>query len=594
MTSYKYKVPAKIILFILSNILAILFYSEAAVDIYNVKISNIAILIIAIILQLVILYLSSGSLMISVSYVVLSLYIAIPSSLYFITGLLLPLLIALFLNKELFRKDSLLIAIYIAIYNLSKKPYSKRSISLILHSIAKYFACLTLMLTVMYFLELMAIPSIIRSIYIVFLPISIVTGFILITLWEIEPLIASMIATFSIYSLGVSPCVIISYNTAFTEKEKIVKGIYLGDVVATLEYGYPSKQYFNTALHDSKMRKTWYWREANEKLIIDIDNLPNQHFVIVGASGMGKSFLAKRLVRQMIEKYNYKAIIIDFHNEYNDLIDLEDVLYIDAKNVSINPFTLTRLSPREQAHYISQLISSIFNLGNIQQITLENIIIKAYEHRGIYEDKPETWHNRPPTSRDIINTALALSDEFDTKRVLPYLKTLDSILSQTTELNIEKIVQHSAIINLSELPSEFMRVIYVYTLLQNVLDYLYTKRVNKRTVIVIDEAHRIFSRKFARTIISRYLMESRKYGVSIIIITQQPTDLISHIFQNTVVKASFRINEPKNLEYMAKIICEIEDQAKIKALKYALRNVNRGECVIKIETMNKIYLVRIR
>ncbi len=586
-----YKVPAKIILFILSNILAILFYSEAAVDIYNVKISNIAILIIAIILQLVMLYLSSGSLIISVSYVVLSLYATMPSSLYFITGLLLPLLIALFLNKELFRKDSLLIAIY----NLSRKPGSKRSISLILHSLAKYFASLTLMLTVMYFfIESVTIPFTIRSIYVIFIPISIAIGFILITLWEIEPLIASMIGAFSIYSLGVSPDVIIGYNTAFAEKEKIVKGIYFGDVVATLEYGYPSKQYSNTALHDSKTRKTWYWREANEKLIIDIDNLPNQHFVIVGASGMGKSFLAKHLVRQMIEKYNYKAIIIDFHNEYNDLIGLEDVLYIDAKNVSINPFTLTRLSPREQAHYISQLISSIFNLGNIQQITLENIIIKAYEHKGIYEDKPETWHNRPPTSRDIINTALTLSEEFDTKRVLPYLKTLDSILSQTSELNIEKIIQHSAIINLSELPSEFMRIMYVYTLLQNVLDYFYANRVNKRTVIVIDEAHRIFSRKFSRTIISRYLMESRKYGVSIIIITQQPTDLISHIFQNTVVKASFRINEPKNLEYMSKIICETEDQAKIKAIKYALRNVNKGEYVIKIETINKLYLVRIR
>ncbi len=591
MTSYKYKVPTKIILFILSNILAILFYSEATVYVYNVKISNIVILVIAIILQLVMLYLSSNSFMISISYVVFSLYIATPLSLYFITGLLLPLLIALFLNKELFRKDSLLITIY----NLSRKTYSERSISLILHSLARYFACLTIMLTVMYFfLELVAIPSTIRSIYIVFLPISIATGFILITLWEIEPLIASMIAAFSIYSLGVFPGVIIGYNAAFTEKEKIVEGIYFGDVVATLEYGYPSKQYFDAFPHDSKMRKTWYWRKSNERLIIDIDDLPNQHLVIVGASGMGKSFLAKHIVRQMIKKYNYKAIIIDFHNEYNDLIDLKDILYIDAKNVSINPFTLTRLSPREQAHYISQLISSIFNLGNIQQITLENIIIKSYEHKGIYEDKPETWHNKPPTSRDIINTALALSDEFDTKRVLPYLKTLDSILTQTTELNIEKIVQHSAIINLSELPSEFMRIIYVYTLLQNILDYLYTKRVNKRIVIVIDEAHRIFSRKFARTIISRYLMESRKYGISIIIITQQPTDLISHIFQNTVVKASFRINEPKNLEYMAKIICEVEDQAKVKTIKYALRNVDRGEYVIKIETMNKIYLVRIK
>jgi len=586
-----YKVPAKIILFILSNILAILFYSEVAVDTYNVKISNIAILIIAMILQLVMLYLSSGSLIISVSYVVLSLYATIPSSLYFITGLLLPLLIALFLNKELFRKDSLLIAIY----NLSRKPGSKRSISLILHSLAKYFASLTLMLTVIYFfIESVTMPFTIRSIYVIFIPISIAIGFILITLWEIEPLIASMISAFSIYSLGISPGVIIGHITDLAEKEKIVKGVYFGDVVATLEYGYPSKQYFNTALHDSKMRKTWYWREANENLIIDIDNLPNQHFVIVGASGMGKSFLAKHLVRQMIEKYNYKAIIIDFHNEYNDLIDLEDVIYIDAKNVSINPFTLTRLSPREQAHYVSQLISSIFNLGNIQQITLENIIIKAYEHKGIYEDKPETWHNRPPASRDIINTALALSEEFNTKHVLPYLKTLDSILSQTSELNIEKIIQHSAIINLSGLPSEFMRIMYVYTLLQNVLDYFYANRVNKRTVIVIDEAHRIFSRKFSRTIISRYLMESRKYGVSIIIITQQPTDLISHIFQNTVVKVSFRINEPKNLEYMSKIICENEDQAKIKVVKYALRNVSKGECVIKIETMNKLYLVQIR
>jgi len=581
-------------LFIAMNIVATLVYTALFTNYYNIAASYIASIVATIVIQFIILYLCSGSILISITYVILFLYLCSPSSLYLITTIILPLIITVFLNKNIIAKDHLIILVRRLVF--SKPKLLKKHNIEVIHLAAKYLAYITIIMIIFYSITLSGIiPHVLESIYVTFIPISIILGLLMTTVFRVKPLFAGLIGALSLYSIGVFPPLVSTTTIINAHKERVTKGIYLGDIIAKLEYGYPSNPYFNTDVTHYKSVKTWYWKKAQrEKLIVDIHSLPNQHTVIVGASGMGKSFLAKSIVKQMIDRYRYTAIIFDFHNEYKDLAGFKDIIYVDAKNISINPFRLARLSPREQAHHISQMIASVFNLGNIQQLILEDIIIKAYEYKGIYEDRPETWHNKPPTFTDIVNTAQALSEEADTKRVIPYLRSIDAIFQKSSELDLKDIIQNSTVIDLSKLPSEFARILYIYTVLQNILDHLYITKTTKRIVIVIDEAHRIFSKKFSRTIISRYLMESRKYGVSTIIITQQPTDIVPQIYQNTMIKISFRINEPKNIDYISKILCGTYDQTQIKAVKHGLNNLNKGEYILKIETLNdQIYLCKI-
>ena len=587
-----YRNLLRTIIFIAVNIVAMLVYTTSFVNYSNITTLYIVNIIVAIVAQFIILYLCSGSIMISLTYVILFLYLCSPSSLYLITSIILPLVITVILNKNIISKDSLIISIHKLV--TSKPKIIKLNKIRTLHIVAEYLAYVTIIMIIIYSTMLSGLtPYIFNSIYSIFIPVSILLGLLMTALFGIKPFFAGLLGAFSLYSIGALPRLIVT-STIEMPEEKIVRGIHLGDIIAKLEYGYPSNPYFKMDA-SYKLVKTWYWKRVqNKKLVIDIHSLPNQHTVIVGASGMGKSFLAKHMVKQMINKYGYTAIIFDFHNEYKDLVEFEDVIYVDAKNVAINPFKLARLSPREQAHHISQLIASVFNLGNIQQLILEDIIVKAYEYKGIYEDRPDTWHNKPPTFSDLINTAQALSEEIDTKRVIPYLRSIDAIFQKTFELDIDDIIQRSTVIDLSKLPSEFARILYIYTVLQNILDHLYITRSTKRIAIVIDEAHRIFSKKFSRAIISRYLMESRKYGVAIIIITQQPMDITPQIYQNTTIKISFRINEPKNIDYISKILCGTYDQAQVKTLKYALNSLNKGEYILRIETLNNhIYLCRI-
>ena len=412
----------------------------------------------------------------------------------------------------------------------------------------------------------------------------------------IDPIIAGVLAAFSY--LGIVPAIAyISGKLHLVPRPtgphiEGEKTIILGRITAKLVYGYPRNPYSRTPVH-RKDKKTWYWARApgKELFSVSLDALPNKHMVIVGASGMGKSSLAKKIIIQAY-KMGYNFIVLDPHGEYGDLAEeVPDIKVLDASSISLNPLELDGTDPSERAHQLSYTIKSMFNLGHLQRQAIEDLIVETYKSKGIYPDRPETWSNKPPVFSDIVDMARYLSRENDlVKKIYPYLRILSSRVFSSSSLEFRTIMEKPVVVVLNTLTSDYIRSLYIHTFLQKIVYSMYRRNVGKETLIVIDEAHLVFHRGAGR-VASKLFMESRKYGIGLIAIAQQPLSLPEPVFQNTSVKIAFNTSEPRNLDYLSRLFSGSDNKSKINAVKYILRIIDKNQYIVSVSGLDGLYLL---
>ncbi|RLG84103.1 MAG: hypothetical protein DRO40_02270 [Thermoprotei archaeon] len=380
------------------------------------------------------------------------------------------------------------------------------------------------------------------------------------------------------------------------------KGVLLGMAKAVLVYDKIYNPYYEIDQKPilesfKKGKKTWYWKKIEKPIVIDLDKLKNRHVSIFGASGTGKSSLAKNLAIQIYKKYEIPFLIIDHHNEYIDLLEYlgKDVNLLEADKASINPLDLEGRSPRERAIELADIIQSIYGLGYIQRNALEEVILKTYEAHGIFDDNSSTWDKPAPTFYDVyqvLNELLEgeISDQYrlTLERLRAYLRMLLSNIFMETKIGLQTLLTKPTVVLLASLPSDHARALYVDTLMYKLINAMYTFRKREAT-IVIDEAHLLFKRSRSKALISRLLMESRKYGIGMIIISQQPLDLNESVILNTSIKIVFNIGEYRNLDYISKSLAGYLHSQKINVLKIAISSLPKHHAIANIE--NKTYLI---
>ncbi len=511
---------------------------------------------------------------------------------YYVSTLIIPLIVTLLLLKAK-KRDSLL-----DFFSLLEKPGLTKSSNTILHDLALYCALSSLSLfilnTIYVFSDYKITPYLVYGI-IINIIISVVTVILTRSLFSI--LILGIITPLSLISS--IPLLYTSYNTIVTEaieypeiSEKIPmeKGIFLGKTIAKLTYGYPKKE-FKILRYNRKYRtKTWYWKEVAFPLIINLDELPNKHIVITGASGTGKSTMAKHLAKEFYDK-KFHIIIIDPHGEYRELVDIiPEFRIVDASLTYLNPLELGNLSPRERAHQLAFTIQSIFGLGPIQRQALEDLFIETYKRKGIFPDNPETWSNKPPNFSDVIEVCedLMKSDEVYNK-LFYYIKTLATNVFSTTSKEYSTIFKQPSIIILNRLTSDYVRILYITTLLQRLIDAMYTS-IQKDTLLIIDEAHILLRKSIGKHLVSKFFMESRKYGIGVILISQQPLLIPDSVFQNASLRLIFNTSEPRNVEYLVKLLTDIHEKTKMDAIRTAIKNIKHMHFIFSRMSSKILYI----
>lgn len=300
--------------------------------------------------------------------------------------------------------------------------------------------------------------------------------------------------------------------------------------------------------------------------------LTNPHIVIVGISGSGKSYTIKTFLLRASYVWHANAVIIDWTGEYMDW-----VTQTNGKVVSLgqgNYLNIMDLGGMKPYARIQQIINTLDLLIDIsrneeQKRLLEWALETAYTNAGFRLDSNEQYDPlgrplEPPTLKDVVK----LLEEKLELEANPYVKrelqTLVYKLKQFTRpgedffankstLSLDELINSGLVdINLSGLPSEPMRALGALTILQFIKEKMRTEDFRKikgiRLFVVIDEAWKISGEENSDVVM--IVREGRKYGFSMIIASQNPTDIAQSIFSNAGTVLMLKVKFENFLNYL--------------------------------------------
>jgi hypothetical protein len=297
----------------------------------------------------------------------------------------------------------------------------------------------------------------------------------------------------------------------------------------------------------------WIHQSATVPAYLLIDDLLGKHFSIVGTTGSGKSCAVATILNAIIERNPYAhVLLLDPHNEYATAFGDQAVV----------------LSPGDQLH----LPYWLFNFDELSEI-----VIGTAEHNKLEQMKilaEAILASKQPSFSRIGLDKHGTVDTPAPYRMSDVMRYLDSAMGslnrpenvavfQTVKARINQLQNDArydfvfgtsinirdgmsdilaqlfripvngrpiTILDISAVPSEVLNVV-VSVLCRLTFDFAMWSESPIPVTIVCEEAHRYAPRdkelgfEPAKRALSRIAKEGRKYGVSLCVVTQRPTDL---------------------------------------------------------------------
>ena len=264
---------------------------------------------------------------------------------------------------------------------------------------------------------------------------------------------------------------------------------------------------------------------------------------IIGTMGTGKTQFTKSLITQLIANADKNIgdeklgiLIFDYKGDYikEDFVTKTNAKVLNPYHLPYNPLALDAtetskpMLPLHTANDLKETISNAFNLGNVQKQRLRDVIVEAYEDKGIQKANKDSWTRTPPTLGDVCDIYLANENNSQ--------DSLYAAISNLSEFEIFEpdaaktqslysLIEGVVVINLSGYDESIQNLIVAIT-----LDAFYTQmqrhgqseiRGHKRQIkkmILVDEADNFLSKNFHS--IRKILKEGREFGVGTILSTQ--------------------------------------------------------------------------
>lgn len=258
----------------------------------------------------------------------------------------------------------------------------------------------------------------------------------------------------------------------------------------------------------------------------DPSKLINPHISIIGITGSGKSYTVKTFLTRASLIWNSNAIILDWVGEYDKWVRQAGGRVINLAKESMNILDLVGLPKQSR---IKQILSAFDVLADLKNFPQERDEIEdAIEN--IYHSK------KKPVLADLIRYLEKKNRKRASRLIKRFSVEGSDFFAGKSTLDIKKLTSSGLVcIDLHELPTEEMRSLAGLTILQYVKELMRAegmKEDNKkiRLFVVLDEAWKIAQDE--RSDVIAIVREGRKYNFSLIIATQNPTDMHKTIFSN--------------------------------------------------------------
>jgi len=289
--------------------------------------------------------------------------------------------------------------------------------------------------------------------------------------------------------------------------------------------------------------------------------ITNPHTLILGESGVGKTETIKCLIAELAQK-GFNSIVFDYgqgfsvehsSEKFNRFARVNE-FHVNKDGVNINPFQMfpTDLhGPLNVAQRIADSFQRIYTQIGIQQhAVLRNAIIQLMDDYEITITEQNTWNNPLPWFNGLMNTLNRLAEDRDN----PQRKIAASLSSHISTVFLFDIFRDNGvniswndilntngrthIIQLKGLERSLEKVV-TELMLWNLIGYVESMGPGPiKLFIVLDEAHKLSIDEGSP--VEKLLREGRKFGLGIMLASQEVEDFSKVAFSNTATKLIFR------------------------------------------------------
>ncbi len=305
-----------------------------------------------------------------------------------------------------------------------------------------------------------------------------------------------------------------------------------------------------------------------------------RHVLIVGQTGSGKTTTAKRIV---YEAWNLgiPSLILDIHWEYKGFVfQLGGRIFSTKEGMPlacINP--LSDIHEVGATFLISETLSSIMDLSP-SQFYLLNQALKRLRDLSMggavpnLKDLVEMVRTLEPASHAEEESKASLL-----RKMEPIVSSFGARIFDCDNLNERVLGETISLMEMGDVESDILKQIATFFILKRLKD-LFTKEERKSTypklIVVIEEAEKLlpsYKDVTGMDIVDRLFSELRKFGVSLVLVSQNISEIPEGVVRNAGTKIFHRIDSPSDVKGIRSLISDREIADRITRL-------STGECIV--------------
>jgi DNA phosphorothioation-dependent restriction protein DptH len=290
-----------------------------------------------------------------------------------------------------------------------------------------------------------------------------------------------------------------------------------------------------------------------EKVIWRVTIRGNPHLLIVGLPGMGKTTCLIQLCRQLVEA-GISPIVFSYHEDIDKKLDAllpKGIKEVNYAGLGFNPLQVVGSSPlayMDNVAMLRDIFATIFpDLGDVQLGRIREALKQSYTDRGWSTISSGTI---PPFSAFF--DSLRADAKPDKGVMLRLSELADYGFFASTSGNPSLLdTDDAAIVKIHGTQNELLQRAFASFVLHNLYQAMFRRGPQNRIThaIVFDEAHRAAKLKLIPTMAK----ECRKFGLALVLASQEVKDFDDSVFTAVASYLTFRVNE-SDAKKMARVM----------------------------------------
>ena len=275
----------------------------------------------------------------------------------------------------------------------------------------------------------------------------------------------------------------------------------------------------------------------------------NPHLLIAGLPGMGKTTCLLNLSRQMIDA-GVKPIIFSYHEDIDGKLEaiVDSVRFIDFDGLGFNPLNVAdrenRMAHLDVAGAMRDIFTAIYpDLGDIQAGRIRTAIRDSFKEKGwgnaggteglsepAFGRFVELLHGDPQPNQSL-RSLLTRLDELDDYGFFQVGRTRGSLWDG----------EQPTVVRIHTTRNDNLQRAFASLVFYGLYKDMFRRGIQNRIThaVIFDEAHRAAGLKLIPTMAK----ECRKYGISLVLASQEARDFQVSVFSAIANYLVLRLNE---------------------------------------------------